>query len=298
MDQDNKRSFGKELNTVYDVIKATKSVFELAPEDILGLQTLATESLSAGKYQPRKRFDQDALQHLANSIIQNGIIQPIAVRKTLDGYEIIAGERRWLAAKIADLKEVPVVIYNIDDKLTLAFSLVENLQREELNPIEQANAFSYLQHEFKLTHNQIAEQVGFSRVLVTNMIRLLTLPNSIKDMLVDRQISFGHARAILSLDKDLQLKLAKSIVEKNLSVRQTEELAQKAKAGASSNLSKQNSIKDKESNKLNANILSERLAAKVSIQGSSKGYNKIVIDTETKEQFETLLQTLNINPQD
>lgn len=295
---DNKRSFGKELNTVYDVIKATKSVFELAPEDISGLQTLAIESLSAGKYQPRKVFEQDTLQNLAESIRQNGIIQPIIVRKTTDGYEIIAGERRWLAAKIAELKEVPVVIYNIDDKLTLAFSLVENLQREELNPIEQANAFSYLQHEFKLTHSQIAEQVGFSRALVSNMIRLLTLPHSIKDMLVDKQLTFGHARAILSLDKELQLKLAKKIIDNSLSVRQTEELVQKAKEGVSSHTCKQNIIEDKESNKLNALILSERLAARVSIQGASKGYNKIIIDTESKEQFDRLLQSLNINSQD
>lgn len=180
--------------------------------------------------QPRKKFDKDALAALADSIAQNGLIQPIAVRSTSSGlYEIIAGERRWRASKLAGLTEVPVVIIDSDDRKTAELSLIENIQREDLNPIEEAMAYRSLMSEFGLTQEQVAEKVGISRAAVANKLRLLDLPSDVYTHLISGDLSEGHCRALLGLhDKAKMSEFATLVIERELSVRQVEELVRRA----------------------------------------------------------------------
>lgn len=187
------------------------------------LQMLDINHLSRGKYQPRLSMDESAIDELASSIKEQGIIQPIVVRKkTENNYEIIAGERRWTAAKKAKLTEVPVIIKEINDQEALAIALIENLQREDLNALEEAKALARLIKEFDLTHQQAGAAVGKSRVAVSNLLRLLNLPEIIQKYLDNGDIEMGHARALLVLSESEQLKFARLIIENNLSVRQIE----------------------------------------------------------------------------
>jgi ParB family transcriptional regulator, chromosome partitioning protein len=176
-----------------------------------------------GRYQPRDYFNQTALEELAKSIKKQGIIQPLILRKVDGCYEIIAGERRWRAAKLINLVTVPAIIRDIDDITTLAFSIIENLQREDLNAIEEATSFERLRTEFGLTHEQIALHVGKSRAAISNYLRLLKLPDELKCYLKDKSFEFGHARALLGLPFDKQKSLAQTIIKDKLTVRQTEE---------------------------------------------------------------------------
>ena len=204
------------------------------------LQTQEADSLSLpisqvepGLKQPRKRFDDEALADLADSIRQHGVIQPLTVRRLSSGYyQIIAGERRWRAAKLAGLSEVPVVIIEADDRKVMELGLIENLQREDLNPMEEAGGYRVLMEEYGLTQEEVAQQVGKSRPAVANALRLLSLPPSLHPLLEDGQLSAGHARAILSVPSpQLQEKLADKVVAEGLSVRQTEALAKRLAAG-------------------------------------------------------------------
>ncbi|NQY41740.1 MAG: ParB/RepB/Spo0J family partition protein [Legionellales bacterium] len=181
------------------------------------------DELQKGKYQPRNKIAEESLQELSQSIRSQGIIQPIVVRK-LDAnkYEILAGERRWTAAKLLGMETVPVIIKDIDDKDALALALVENLQREDLNPIEEARALEQLIEEFSLTHLQAGETVGKSRAVVSNLIRLLSLHKTVQEHLENGDIEMGHARALLSLEHDSQIKFTRLIVEKKLTVREVE----------------------------------------------------------------------------
>jgi ParB family chromosome partitioning protein len=185
---------------------------------------IAVDKLVPGTYQPRKNFDKEALEELANSIRENGIIQPITVRKRKEGgYEILAGERRWRAAQAAGLHEVPAIIKTIGDREALQLALIENIQREDLDPIEEAESYQRLIEEFSLSQQEAAEKVGKERSSVANALRLLALPNEIKDLLTKKQISVGHAKAILSLtDKAKQISFAKRVSEAGLSVRTLE----------------------------------------------------------------------------
>ncbi len=186
---------------------------------------LSVECLQRGEFQPRDNFHPDALNELAQSIASQGIIQPLVVRKvTARRYEIIAGERRWQAAKIAGLLEVPVIIRSIDNHTALAIGIIENIQRESLTPLEEANALQQLSRDFQMTHQQIAQVVGKSRASVSNSVRLLQLNEAVKVELNEGKLEMGHARALLSLDAKTQLRLAKRIIHKSLSVRQTEDL--------------------------------------------------------------------------
>ena len=179
--------------------------------------------------QPRKHFDQDALEELADSITNYGVLQPIIVQKKDDYYAIIAGERRWRAAKLARCKEVPVIIREYSDRERMEIALIENIQRENLNPIEEALAYQSLIQEFDLKHEDIAERVSKSRSAITNMMRLLKLDKRVQEMLIDELISMGHARALLALeDGNLQISIAEKIAEKSLSVRETEKLVKEA----------------------------------------------------------------------
>ncbi len=186
---------------------------------------ISIDKMVPGIYQPRKHFDKNALQELAESIKQNGILQPIAVRKrTGGGYEIIAGERRWRAAQIAGLHEIPAIIKQVSDRDALQLAIIENIQREDLDPIEEADSYERLMDEFSLSQQEVAEKVGKERSTVANSLRLIQLPREIKDMISDKTISVGHAKVILSLnEKSQQLRLAKQVIEKNLSVRALEQ---------------------------------------------------------------------------
>ena len=175
--------------------------------------------------QPRKNFDEDSLQELADSIKQFGLLQPILVQDRKDYYEIIAGERRWRAAKIAGLKEIPVIIRNYTDQEIVEIALIENIQREDLNPIEEAHAFKKLLEEFHLKQDEVAERVSKSRTAVTNSVRLLKLSDSVQQMIIDDMLSTGHARALIPIeDKELQLQLAQRIFDEKLSVREVEKI--------------------------------------------------------------------------
>ncbi|MBL7557819.1 MAG: ParB/RepB/Spo0J family partition protein [Bdellovibrionaceae bacterium] len=203
---------------------------------------MSIEKLKPGAFQPRRQFEKEKLQELSQSIKSNGILQPIIVRKVGDGFEIVAGERRWRASQMAGLHEVPVIIKNFSDRETLELSIIENVQREDLNPIEEADGYLRLQQEFQLSHQQIAEKVGKDRATVSNALRLLHLPSEIKEMLVNSVISTGHAKVLLSIDDSKkQLELAKMVRDDQLSVRKLEALSKRkssdeVQAGSAANV--------------------------------------------------------------
>lgn len=247
--------------------------------------TLPIEKMQPGEYQPRTRMDQDSLNELAASIKSQGIIQPILVRP-IDGskYEIIAGERRWRAAQIAQLDEVPVLVRDIPDEATLAVALIENIQRENLNPVEEAVGLKRLVDEFELTHEEMAKSIGRSRTAVTNLLRLLSLSHGAKQLLEHGKIEMGHARALLGLPIEHQDFAAAEVYSKKLSVRQTEALVKsyvspkkKAKPAA-----KSSDIRQLEES------LGEKLGTKVSID-DKKGKGKLVIEYKSLEILDGIL---------
>ena len=249
------------------------------------LKVLSVNALQRGKFQPRDDIDPDTLNELANSITSQGVIQPLVVRKvTYDKYEIIAGERRWRAAKIAGLDEVPVIIREIDDQVALAIGLIENIQRESLTPLEEAKALQKLIEDFKMTHEEISHVVGRSRSAVSNLIRLLQLNDSVKQLLGNGDIEMGHARALLSLKDDQQFDVANQVIQRSLSVRQTEELVKRVL-----------NPKPKKSTMVEPHIealmdsLSKKLDSKTEIkQKNNKG--KIVIHYSSTNELENILK--------
>lgn len=193
-----------------------------------GIKTVKISKVEPNREQPRKKFDEDALLELSESIKQYGVLQPLLVSDKKDYYELIAGERRWRAAKMAGLKEVPIIIKEFSDQETVEISLIENIQREDLNPVEEAQAYKRLIDEFHLKQDEIADRVAKSRTAVTNSLRLLKLDPRVQDMVVDEMITAGHARAILSIpDSDMQEMVASKVFDNQLSVRETEELVRK-----------------------------------------------------------------------
>lgn len=201
------------------------------------LQELALDELSPGRYQPRKQMDDEALESLAQSIRTQGVVQPLVVRpaaaRSAEKYEIIAGERRWRAARLAGLEVVPAVVRDVPDTIAMAVALIENIQREDLNPLEEANALKRLIHECKMTHQQCAEAVGRSRASVSNLLRLTELDGEIQQLLLNGALGMGHARALLGATDLLRVDLARKVVARGLSVRQTESLVKAALSGGS-----------------------------------------------------------------
>jgi len=196
------------------------------------LQTLSIGDLKPGKYQPRSIMQEEALHALSQSILKQGVMQPIIVRPIGNNqYEIIAGERRWRAAKLANLNEVPVIIKNIPDESALAMALIENIQREDLNPLEEAIGIKRLIDEFNMTHEEAADAVGKSRVTVSNLLRLLTLTKPVQDRLLSGKIDMGHARALIGLEGSQQIMLCEEVIQKNLSVREVEALVKNLQNG-------------------------------------------------------------------
>lgn len=245
--------------------------------------------IEPNREQPRKNFDKEALQELADSIRQFGIIQPIVVQKKDDYYEIIAGERRWRAAKLAKVKEVPVIIKEYTKQEVMEIALIENIQRKDLNPIEEALAYKSLIDEYNLKQDELAKRVSKSRTAIANAMRLLRLTDEVQSMLINEEISMGHARALLSLDQeDLQLEAAKSIVEKGLSVRETEKLVKSILNPKQAKLpipSSEEAVYTTIATKLR-----EKLGTKVSINHKKGGKGKIEIEYYSKEEFERILE--------
>jgi len=275
-----------------EVATATTDNDEIKVKDDRSLSALPIDLIQRGKYQPRRNFDQDKLQELADSIAAQGVIQPIVVRPIENGrYEIIAGERRWRASQLASLQEIPVVIHEVDDQAAMAMALIENIQRDDLNPLEEATALDRLLHEFGLTHQQIAQAVGKSRAAVTNFLRLLELNEAVKKMLELRQIDMGHAKALLGLKDADQTKAAKQVVDAGLSVRETEKLVRRM----------QGIVDDKQPTKQKATVkidpdvkrlqdnLADKLGAKVQIKQSSGGKGQLIIGYNSLDELDGIL---------
>jgi len=249
--------------------------------------------LVPGEYQPRQQFGEEALQELADSIRIQGIVQPIVVKAIgNDQYEIIAGERRWRAAQKAGLELVPVVIRKADNQTTLAMALIENIQREDLNPIETALGLKRLMHEFDLTQQAVADAVGRSRAAVTNLLRLLKLPGTIQDWLHEGKLSMGHARAIITLPEAIQLEMAEQAIEKNWTVREIEEAVQKVLIpAAQKKANKRQELPEKLQK--HQQYLAEKVAAKVKISQGAKGRGKIEIAYGSEEDLNRILAELS-----
>ncbi len=263
------------------------------------LRTLPVAQLQPGKYQPRTAMDPSKLDELAESIKAQGVIQPIVVRELSPGkYEIVAGERRWRASQLAGLADIPVVVRELDDRTVIAMALIENIQREDLNPLEEAQSLQRLIDEFSLTHAEAAEAVGRSRAAVSNLLRLLDLPPAIRALLEARRLEMGHARALLTLSPELASKLASEAADQGWSVREVEHRAQQFSAGKVPNgkkakpgkLPPQADIASLETE------LSETLGTKVSIAHSRSGKGKLVIHYSDLDSLDGVLERLRKRP--
>lgn len=251
------------------------------------LRHLPVELMQRGRYQPRKDMSADALEELAESIRAQGVMQPIVVRPLGDNrYEIIAGERRWRAAQMAELDSIPAVIREVPDEAAIAMSLIENIQRENLNPMEEALALSRLKEEFGLTHQQVADAVGKSRAMVTNLLRLMSLEADVKKLLEHGDLEMGHARALLSLTGAKQVEAARTVVAKGLSVRQTETLVREFEKEKPA---KPAPAKDDPNVRHLINDLSDRLGAPVQIQQGNTGKGKLVISYNNLDELDGIL---------
>ena len=293
-----KKGLGKGLDSLIPDNKSMKSVTSEktveSKEDAAansGVQVMKIIELEPNRDQPRKNFDEDALLELSDSIKQFGVLQPLLVRKRKDYYEIIAGERRWRAAKLAGVKEVPVIEKEYTDQEILEIGLIENIQRENLNPIEEAIAYKRLLEEFNLKQDEVAERVSKSRTAVTNSMRLLKLSDKVQQMIIDDMISTGHARALLAIDDpELQYTLANKIFDEKLSVRETEKLVKEIK----------NPKKPKEkkpvANSFIYQDLEEKMKSvfgtKVSIASKGKGKGKIEIEYYSDDELEHLFDMM------
>lgn len=257
------------------------------------LKNIPIELIQRGKYQPRTDMHEEALEELAASIRVQGVMQPIVVRPiSADKYEIIAGERRWRATQIVGLDSIPAIIKPVGDEAAIAMSLIENIQRENLNPIEEAMALKRLQDEFELTQQEVADAVGKSRATVTNLMRLIGLTIDVRRMLEHGDLEMGHARALLSLPDIQQSAAARSVVGKGLSVRQTESLVRRLIAEAGSNNGASSKIVDPDIKNLEEN-LADKLGAKVMIQHTAKGKGRLVLKYNSLDELDGILSHIN-----
>ncbi|MFD2179082.1 ParB/RepB/Spo0J family partition protein [Veronia pacifica] len=291
-----KRGLGKGL----DALLATSSQaqarvhFDAEPEKAPSdseLQYLPIQNLQPGAYQPRQEMAEDALEELAESIRAQGIIQPLVVRQLSDShYEIIAGERRWRAAKRVGLSVVPCLVRKLDDKAASAIALIENIQREDLNAMEEAQALERLVADFTLTHQQLADALGKSRTAISNLLRLNGLEIDVKTLLLEQQLDMGHARALLALDGDNQIKAARESVSRNLTVRQTESLVKKYLSPKKTEVSAE---KSPESIKVE-DLFNEKFGTPVQLSQRKNGSGKLVINFEQSKQLMQILATLGL----
>jgi ParB family chromosome partitioning protein len=255
------------------------------------LRDLSVALLKSGKYQPRTNMSLESLQELADSIRAQGVIQPILVRQLIDeSYEIIAGERRWRAAQMAGLSHVPVLVRSVADKAALAMALIENIQRENLNPLEEALGIQRLIDEFEMTHQAAADAVGRSRSAASNLLRLLNLPQVIQTMLMESRLDMGHARALLGLEGAQQISIANKVVQEQLSVRNTEKLVNKQLEARV----KSEKIQDRDLMRLEA-ALSDQLGAKVEIKTAKNGSGKLVVAFDSNEHLDSLMEKMKLS---
>lgn len=285
------RGLGKGLDTLIPTAAGEAKVKKTETVDDKGATLVKISMVEPNREQPRKNFDEDALLELAESIKQFGLLQPILVQDRKDHYEIIAGERRWRASKLAGLKEVPVIIKNYTEQEIVEISLIENIQREDLNPIEEAQAYKRLLTEFNLKQDEVAERVSKSRTAVTNSMRLLKLCDEVQTMVIDEMISTGHARAILSVEEpDKQYMLAQKIFDEKLSVRDVEKLVK--------NLNKPVKVKEKQDKSLEyiyqemAEKFKDKLGTKVSIVSKGDGSGKIEIEFYSHQELDRIYETV------
>ncbi|NKN32927.1 ParB/RepB/Spo0J family partition protein [Marichromatium bheemlicum] len=250
---------------------------------------LPLEQLQRGRYQPRRDFDPEALRELAESIRAQGVLQPILARPLAEGrYEIVAGERRWRACQQAGLDEIPALVRELDATSALAIALIENIQRADLNPLEEATALHRLVEEFELTHQEVAEAVGKSRTTVSNLLRLLELEPEVKDHLDHGRLEMGHARALLGVKGQVQCALARQVVAGGLSVRDTERLVRRLQQGATAAPTPRAEETDPDIRRLQ-NDLTDRLGAAVRIQHGSRGSGKLVISYNSLDELDGIL---------
>ena len=256
------------------------------------MRDLNVSLLRPGKYQPRTHMDEASLNDLATSIKSQGIMQPILVRKIADNsYEIIAGERRWRAAQLAGLTHIPVLVRSVPDNAALAMALIENIQRENLNPLEEAVGIQRLLDEFKMTHHVAAEAVGRSRSAASNLLRLLKLPKPVQNMLMENKLDMGHARALLSLESAQQILLANKIVMEQLSVREAEKLVQKQTGEPEKEKHKKVGKLSRDTQRFQEEM-SAQLGTRVEIKPGNKGTGKLIIEYANHEQLEEFLGKL------
>ena len=291
-----KKRLGRGLDALLSKPSAARTSGDAAPSPAGGdaLRDIPVDLLQRGQYQPRVDMRQDTLDDLAASIRAQGVVQPIVVRAIESSggeqrYEIIAGERRWRAAQLAGLGEVPAVVREIPDEAAIAMALIENIQRENLNPLEEARALDRLIREFGLTHAEAAQAVGRSRASVSNLLRLQDLSEKVKPMLEDRQLEMGHARALLSIqDATQQLDVARQVVRKGLSVRETERLV-KRMLGGEPKPPRKAPAQSADVRRLEIEV-SEKLGAKVSVQHTARGAGKLVISYNSLDELDGILK--------
>ncbi len=251
---------------------------------------LAVDLVQRGRFQPRRHFDEDRLRELADSIAAQGVVQPAVVRPVGDGkYELIAGERRWRAAQLAGLSEIPVVVRDVDDQAAMAMGLIENIQRDDLNPLEEAQALHRLLEEFELTHQQIAQAVGKSRTTVTNLMRLLELNPDVKQQVEAGNLEMGHARALLALEDDLQSQAAHVVVKKGLSVRETEALVRRYKEHGGEPARSPAAVEQDPDVRRLIQDLTDKLGAPVQLKQAANGKGKLVISYNTLDELEGIM---------
>jgi ParB family chromosome partitioning protein len=289
-----KRGLGRGLDALLGGLNPEQEgASETLPvSDQSNLTRLPVDLIQRGRYQPRREFDPDSLRELADSIAAQGVIQPIVIRAVENGrYELIAGERRWRAAQQAGLDEIPVVIKDVTEEAAMAMALIENIQREDLNPLEEANALSRLLLEFELTHQAVAKAVGKSRASVTNLLRLLELNDDVKVLVEKGQLEMGHARSLLGLKGQQQSDAAAKVVNQGLSVRETERLVRRLQ-GLEEQAGKPKPTAQVEEDPDIRRLLSDltdRLGAKVDLQQNNRGKGKLVISYNSLDELEGIL---------
>ncbi len=282
-----KRGLGRGLNALLGGSDTVEVM--IRPQGENELREIDVDLIQRGPWQPRTHFDEESLQELADSIGTQGVVQPIVLRSTVDGhYEIVAGERRWRAAQLAGLQQIPAVIKRFDDQTAAAVSLIENIQRENLNPLEESTALQRLMNEFDMTHQQIADTVARSRAAVSNLLRLQDLNADVKELLGTRVIDMGHARALLGVTGNSQSTLARLVAKKGLSVRETEQLVRKT---LNPPVKPKKIKKDPDIKKLESR-LSEQLGAAVSIKQKTKSKGQLEITYNSLDELEGILSKI------
>jgi ParB family transcriptional regulator, chromosome partitioning protein len=285
-----KRSLGRGLDALLGVARPDDQDASAPPS--AGMAVLPIERIQRGRFQPRRDFNPESLQELADSIGAQGVVQPVVVRPLPSGqYELIAGERRWRAAQLAGLHEIPAVVRDVPDQAAMAMGLIENIQRDDLNPLEEATALNRLLNEFGLTHQAVAQAVGKSRAMVSNLLRLLELNDDVKEAVQARQLEMGHARALLGLRGAQQSEAARHVVARGLSVRETEALVRRMLEQAAKGGAKEAPRLDPDIRKLQENLC-ERLGARVEIRHARTGKGRLVIAYNSLDELDGILDRI------